>query len=164
MKRDLGRFSRGSSRFPLPQISYNQFSTLNSFISFSSVPVMKRQVWLAGILAIHKPWMKGLHHFSSLDQALCQTQVEDIFVTPCGFRGGRNRVWIGFSWGFSSFNPTNFILSSLHNYLIHFVSFHFIRTFDGASGIVDQHPCFAKTFITSQPSTRPCVVHELMFN
>ena len=57
-KRGLGRFSRGSP-FPLPQISFNHFSTLISFILFSSAPVMMHQVWLAGTLGIHRPWLKG---------------------------------------------------------------------------------------------------------
>ena len=49
-------FSRGFSRFPLPQISFHHFSTLILFISFhliSSTPVMVCQTWSAGILAIH---------------------------------------------------------------------------------------------------------------
>ena len=51
-------FSRGFSRFPLPQISFHYFSTLISFISLhfiSSTPVMVRQAWSAGIIAIHRP-------------------------------------------------------------------------------------------------------------
>ena len=51
-----------------------------------------------------------------------------VLVTPCGFRGGRNGVWVGFSRGFSRFLPfsptTNFIPPFLHTHLIHFVSFH----------------------------------------
>ena len=48
-----------------------------------------------------------------------------VSVTPCGFRGGRNEVWVGFSRGFSRFPlPQNFIPPFLHTHLIHFVSFH----------------------------------------
>ena len=36
----------------------------------SSVPVMVRQVWSAGIRAIHRPSIKGLHRISSLDPRL----------------------------------------------------------------------------------------------
>ena len=57
-----------------------------------------------------------------------------ISVSPCGFRGGRNRVWVGFSRGFSRF-PL----------LISSISFHFIRPCDGASGVVSQHPCYSRT-------------------
>ena len=74
-------FSRGFSRFPLPQISFHHFSTLISFISFhfiSSAPVMVRQVESADILAIYIPSIKGLHRISPLDPALCRTRVEDI--------------------------------------------------------------------------------------
>ena len=45
-------------------------------------------------------------------------------VTPCGFCGGRNGVWVGFSRGFSRFPLPHFISSFLHIHLIHFVSFH----------------------------------------
>ena len=44
---------------------------------------------------------------------------------PCGFRGGRNGVWVGFFAGFIPFSPTtNFIPPFLHTHLIHFVPFH----------------------------------------
>ena len=55
-KRGLGKFSRGFSRFPLPQISFHHFSTLISSIrSISSALVMVRQAWSADTLAIHGP-------------------------------------------------------------------------------------------------------------
>ena len=46
-------FSRNFCRFPQSQISFHHFSTLTSFISFA--PVMVRQAWSTGILAIHIP-------------------------------------------------------------------------------------------------------------
>ena len=63
-----------------------------------------------------------------------------ISVTPCGFRGGRNGVWVGFSRGFSHF-PLPLI--SFHHFstLISSISFHFISPCDGASGVVGRHPC-----------------------
>ena len=40
--------------------------------------VMVRQVWSAGILAIHSASVRELDHILSLDPALCRTRVEDI--------------------------------------------------------------------------------------
>ena len=57
-----------------------------------------------------------------------------VSVPPCGFRGGRNGVWVGFSQGFSRFPLPQF----LHTHLIHFVSFH-------PSGVVGRHPCYSRT-------------------
>ena len=46
---------------------------------------------------------------------------------------------------FLLFSPTtNFILPFLHTHLIHFVSSHL--PFDGASGVVGQHPCYSRTY------------------
>ena len=72
-------FSRGFSRFPLPQISFH-FSPHSShpFCSISSALVMVRQAWSAGTLATHGSIILGLHRISSLDQTLCWTRVEDI--------------------------------------------------------------------------------------
>ena len=66
-------------------------------------------------------------------------------VTPCGFRGGRNGVWVSFSRGFSRF-PLPQI--SFHHFstLISSISFHFIRPCDGASGVVGRHPCYSRTY------------------
>ena len=68
-----------------------------------------------------------------------------VSVPPCGFRGGRNEVWVGFSRGFSRF-PLPPI--SFHHFstLISFISFHFIRPCDGASGVVGRHPCYSRTY------------------
>ena len=86
-----------------------------------------------------------------------------VSVTPCGFRGGRNGVWVGFSWGFSRF-PLPEI--SFHHFstLISSISFHFIRPCDGASGVIDRHPCYSQIFnkggfIVSHFSSRPCAGH-----
>ena len=52
-----------------------------------------------------------------------------------------------FTSGFLPFSPaTNYIPSFLHTHLIHFVSFHSIRSFDNASGVVGRHPCYSQTF------------------
>ena len=63
-----------------------------------------------------------------------------VSVPPCGFRGGRNGVWVVFSRGFSRF-PLPQI--SLHHFstLISSISLHFISPCDGASGVVGRHPC-----------------------
>ena len=68
-----------------------------------------------------------------------------VSVTPCGFRGGRNGVWVGFSRGFSRF-PLPLI--SFHHFstLISSISFHFISPYDGASGVVGRHPCYSRTY------------------
>ena len=55
-----------------------------------------------------------------------------VSVTPCGFRGGRNGIWVGFSRGFYCFSLPQ-------------ISFHFISPCDGASGVVGQHPCYSRT-------------------
>ena len=66
-------------------------------------------------------------------------------ATPCGFRGGRNGVWVGFSRGFSRF-PLPQI--SVHHFstLISSISFHFISPCDGASGVVGRHPCYSHAY------------------
>ena len=43
-------------------------------------PCVVRQAWSAGIRTIHRPSAKRLHLIPSLDQALCRTRVEDIFI------------------------------------------------------------------------------------
>ena len=69
-------FSRGFSRFPLAQISFHNFSTLISFISFnfiSSAPVMVRQAWSVDTLSLHRSSTKRLHRISSFDPTLYRT-------------------------------------------------------------------------------------------
>ena len=68
-----------------------------------------------------------------------------VSVPPCGFRGGRTGVWVGFSRSFSRF-PLPQI--SFHHFstLISFISFHFISPCDGASGVVGRHPCYSRTY------------------
>ena len=70
-----------------------------------------------------------------------------VSVTPCGFRGVQNGVWVGFSWGFSHF-PLPQI--SFHHFstLISSILFHFISPCDGASGVVGRHPCYSRTYIS----------------
>ena len=68
-----------------------------------------------------------------------------VSVSPCGFRGGWNGVWVGFSRGFSSF-PLPQI--SFHHFstLISSISFHFFHPCDGASAVVSRHPCYSRTY------------------
>ena len=68
-----------------------------------------------------------------------------VSVTPCGFHGGRNGVWVGFSRGFSRF-PLPQI--SFHHFstLISSVSFHFTSPCDHASSVVGRHPCYSRTY------------------
>ena len=68
-----------------------------------------------------------------------------VSVPPCGFRGGRNGVWVGFSRGFSRL-PLPQI--SFHHFstLISSILFHFICPCDGASGVVGRHPCYSRTY------------------
>ena len=63
-------FSRGFFHFPMPVISFYDFSTLISFILFhlnSPTLMIVRQAWSIGT---------ELHRTSSLDAALCRTRVE----------------------------------------------------------------------------------------
>ena len=68
-----------------------------------------------------------------------------VSVTPCGFRGGRNEVWVGFSRCFSRFSLQQI---SVHHFstLISPISFHFVRPCDGATGVVGRHPCYSLTY------------------
>ena len=99
------------------------------------------------ILAIHRPSVKALHHNSSLDSTLCQTQVEDIFINSMWVLWWMNRSLGRFFRGFSHFYlPQISFHPFLHTHLIHFVSFHFICPCDGATGVVGQHSCYSQTF------------------
>ena len=63
-ERNLGKLFSGFLPFSLAGISFHHFSTLISFIwfhSISSAPVMVRQAWFAGIIAIHRPSTKVIH-------------------------------------------------------------------------------------------------------
>ena len=68
-----------------------------------------------------------------------------VSVPSCGFRGGRNEVWVGLSRGFSRF-PLPQI--SFHHFstLISSFSLHFISPCDGASRVVGRHPCYSLTY------------------
>ena len=68
-----------------------------------------------------------------------------VSVPPCGFRGGRNGVWVGFSQGFSRFLLPQI---SFHHFstLISSISFHVISPCDGASGVVGRHPCYTRIY------------------
>ena len=83
-----------------------------------------------------------------------------VSVPPCGFRGGRNGVWVGFSRGFSRFALPQI---SFHHFsiLISSISFHFISPSDGASGVVGRHPCYSRTYnigVSSHLIPRPDLV------
>ena len=58
-----------------------------------------------------------------------------VLVTPCGFRGKRNSVCVGFYRGFSRFPPLLILFHHLSTLV------HFIRSYDGASGVVGRNPC-----------------------
>ena len=58
---------------------------------------------------------------------------------------GRNGVWVGFSRDFSRF-PLLKISVHYFSILTLFISFHFIRPCDGATGVVGQHPCYSPSF------------------
>ena len=75
-KRNPVGFSRDFSCFPCPQISFHYFSTLIHFVQFYLI----RPVMVAGILAIHRPPIKGLHRISSLDPARCRTWVDNFML------------------------------------------------------------------------------------
>ena len=64
-----------------------------------------------------------------------------ISVPPCGFRGGRNEVRVGFS---------RFPLPqiSFHHFstLISSISLHFVCPCDGATGMVGRQPCYSLTY------------------
>ena len=69
-------FSLGFSCFPLPQISFHLLHThFVNFILSAPVGLMVRQAWSTGILAIHRPSIKG----SFFDPALCRIRLEDIY-------------------------------------------------------------------------------------
>ena len=83
-----------------------------------------------------------------------------VSVPTCGFSGGRNRVWVGFSRDFSRFPLPQ---TSFHHLstLISSISFHFIRPRDGASGVVGRHPCYSRTYnigVSSHLILRPDLV------
>ena len=96
-----------------------------------------------------------------------------VSVTPCGFRGGWNEVWVGFSRGFSrfplpqiSFHHISTLISFI---LFRLISFHFIPYHPLLSWCVTcRRPAFLlftdiqqRGFIAFHPSTQPCVGHEL---
>ena len=91
-------------------------------------------------------------------------------VTPCGFRGGRNGVWVGFSRGFSCF-PLPQILFHHFSTLISSILFHFISPFDGASGVVGRHSCYSLTYnigasshLIPRPNLVLYTVEDIYFN
>ena len=87
-------------------------------------------------------WWQAIQLASSLVFTITLFRVS---VTPWGFRGGWNRVRVGFSRGFSCF-PLPQI--SFHHFstLISSISLHFIRPCDGVTGMVGWHPCYSLTY------------------
>ena len=89
-----------------------------------------------------------------------------VSVTPCGFRGRRNRIREVFSQGFSRFHVPQI---SFHHFssLLSFISFHPLPSRDGVTDVVGRYPCYSQTInkkglIASHHSTRYCVEHVLM--
>ena len=74
-------FSRGSSRFPLPQISFHHFSTLISSISFHFISPCDGAT---GVVGRHPCFSRtyniGASSHLILDPTLCWTRVEDIYI------------------------------------------------------------------------------------
>ena len=68
-----------------------------------------------------------------------------VSVPLCGFRGGRNGVWVGFL-GISPVFPYHKFHSTISPTLISSISFHIISPCDGASGVVGRHPCYSRTY------------------
>ena len=89
---------------------------------------------------------------------------DSVSVTPSGFCGGQIGILVGFTRIFTSFTRSQ--ISSHHfSAFISFVSFHFIRTCDGASSVVDLHPSFTNTFThrigaSSLPTSGPSSVWD----
>ena len=78
-KRGLRRFFSGFLPFS-PTTNFIPTFLPNHLIHFiSTAPVMMWQAWSAGILAIYRPLIKGLHRISSLDPVLCRTRVDIIY-------------------------------------------------------------------------------------
>ena len=73
-------FSRGFSRFPLPQISFHHFSTLISSIWFHFIRPCDDA---SGVVGRHPCYSRtynlGLHRISPHEPTLCWTRVEDIY-------------------------------------------------------------------------------------
>ena len=117
--------------------------SITQFIREEKRPVCLEQGYVKEILVLRNfatSWRKRLD--ARLPPLGSRVRVS---VTPSGFRGGRNGVWVGFSRGFSRF-PLSQI--SFHHFstLISSISFHFISPCDGASGVVGRHPCYSRTY------------------
>ena len=79
MKWRLGRFFSGFLPFS-PATNFIPTYLHNHLIHFNHPPpVMVRQALSAGILAIHRPSIKGLHRITSLGPVLPPTRVEDTY-------------------------------------------------------------------------------------
>ena len=84
------------------------------------------------------PWRKRLDaRIPSLGSRVC------VSVTPCGFCGRHNGVWVGLSRCFPVFSCHKFhsIISPHSSH-----SFQFMSSCDGASGMVGRYPCKSQTF------------------
>ena len=87
-----------------------------------------------------------------------------VSVTPCGFRGGRNGVWVGFSrvspvFPYHKFHST---ISPHSSHPFRFISSALVMVRQALSaGTLATHGPIIWGFITSHLSTRPCVGHEL---
>ena len=65
--------------------------------------------------------------------------------TPCGCRGGRKGVCVGFSRCYFSISLPQTLFHHFST-LISFVSFHFISPSDDGSGVVGRHSCKSQNF------------------
>ena len=63
-------------------------------------------------------------------------------------------IWVGCSRYFPRISLLKISFHHLSTLILftHFVSFHYIRLCDGASGVIWRHPCYSQTFNKSTPS------------
>ena len=83
MKRSLGRFFSvflpfSSATNFIPTVLHLHLIHFVCFISYT--PMIVRQVRSVSFLITHRPSTEGLHRISTLDPALCQTRVENIYI------------------------------------------------------------------------------------
>ena len=136
---------RGS--FPLlsaPHSLFNMWTDLKRCEKIPGAPTWRWREWIWLYIYIYICMATSWHKRLGARLPPLGSRVR-VSVPPCGFRDGRNGVWVGLSRGFSHF-PLPQI--SFHHFstLISCISFHFISPCDGASGMVGRHPCYSRTY------------------
>ena len=110
--------------------------------SHEQILVLFYFIWQPFYIVEEDPWRKWLDAcLPLLGSQVC------IFVSPCGFCGGRNEVWVGFSQGFSHFPCHKFhsTISPLSSHSLSFISYTPVMVHQG-SGMVGWHSCYSQTF------------------